>query len=234
MSIPVHLAFAPAGPVTVTAASNHAAVVTATPSSLTFTASNWNLPQPLTVAATFDNNTLPESARITLSAAGIASATIDVNVGDTTIEQTLGWPTSSGASFTLPPNELRVFRVQLNAPAMLDRLQVIGGQPAQARLAIYREAGNAPGPLVFGGPPVPLNGPGQPTVQPATGITLQAGAYYIGVVTNVAAPIASPPVPQPSVTRCVQSMGFGGGFPSFTPASCQQAQPLSVAAVVLQ
>jgi hypothetical protein len=234
-SVQVRLAFAPPSLVTIVPSSNNTAAVSVNPPVLQFTPANWNLPQVLTIAAATDTNTQPESALITLSSSGIAAITIPVTVNDTTTEQALGWPTANGTAF-FPPNEVRVFRVELSGPASLERLQVFAQTIlglGQVRLAIYREAGGTPGPLVFAGQPLQA-GNGAQVVQPVGGVLLQPGAYFIGLVASAQVQIGVPPGPTPQVTRCVQSMSFGGPFPTIAPTNCQLAQPLSVAAFVQQ
>ncbi len=75
------------GPVSVAVASSATAVATAVPSTLTFTAQNWNVPQTVTVTGVDDANTLSGSATVTHTPTGAdyGSETLSsqvVNVGD--------------------------------------------------------------------------------------------------------------------------------------------------------
>jgi hypothetical protein len=79
----VSLTAQPPSNLTVTVASADTSVATVAPATLTFTPSNWNTPQVVTVAAPHDSNTTDETTMVTVSASGLASKSIQVNTHDT-------------------------------------------------------------------------------------------------------------------------------------------------------
>ncbi len=72
----------PPATTTVAIASSDAGAATAAPTSLTFTTSNWNVAQTVTVDAPQDVDTAGEAASVTLSSAGLTTRTISVAVND--------------------------------------------------------------------------------------------------------------------------------------------------------
>ncbi len=87
----VRLGSAPIVPVVVTthgASQNQNAVVTAG-EMLTFNATNWNVPQPVTIAAATDADDDDESSEFVLTAPGLAAETVSVSITDTSAEAPL-------------------------------------------------------------------------------------------------------------------------------------------------
>jgi glucose/arabinose dehydrogenase len=84
----VQLSQAPAGNVTVTSArsSGDSSVSVTSGGSLTFTTSNWNSPQTVTVTATNDADLTDDTAVITASAPGYSSVNVSVSAPDTTTQ----------------------------------------------------------------------------------------------------------------------------------------------------
>ena len=81
----VSLGSEPASPVTVEPQSNSPAV-TVSPASLTFTPSNWNSPQPVTVMAVPDDDTVEETVTITHVVTGVGAVTEAGSVAVTVAE----------------------------------------------------------------------------------------------------------------------------------------------------
>ena len=78
----VRLATQPAATVAVSIASSNPGVATATPSSLAFTASNWDVYQTVTISGQQDANTANETAVINVAAPGVTTRTVTINVTD--------------------------------------------------------------------------------------------------------------------------------------------------------
>lgn len=132
-SFNVSLAFQPAGSVTVSVANSNPSAVTATPTTLTFTSSNYLTPQPINLSGLQDVNLTDETATITLSASGIANASTVITVTDDDVQNLSVTPTSlnlteGGAAGT--------FTVQLtNQPSGTVTVSVISAKPAAATVS---------------------------------------------------------------------------------------------------
>src|SRR6185295_1003307 len=99
-SFTVRLAIAPASNVTVAVSrSSGSTSVNPSPTSLTFTASNWNTPQTVTVSAADDADNFDNGATITCSSSGLASQNVLVIARDN--DRPAGSPT---ATITQPKN----------------------------------------------------------------------------------------------------------------------------------
>ena len=100
----VRLAIAPSANVTVSVSrSSGSTGVTNSPTSLTFTPSNWNTPQTVTVSAAEDTNNVDEGATITCTSAGLTSQNVVITALDN--DRPAGSPT---ASITQPKNGMTV------------------------------------------------------------------------------------------------------------------------------
>jgi hypothetical protein len=80
--IAVALSGNPGATRTVTIGSSNTLAVTASPTTLTFTTTNWNVPQAVLLTGVTDANTASESVTITGSGAGIVSATTTISTVD--------------------------------------------------------------------------------------------------------------------------------------------------------
>jgi hypothetical protein len=80
------LAFQPAATRTVTIQSSDVLGASVAPTTLSFDATNWNTPQPVTVSGTNDADTANENVTITLSSTGLANATVAVTVTDDDVQ----------------------------------------------------------------------------------------------------------------------------------------------------
>ncbi|HZE98511.1 MAG TPA: PQQ-dependent sugar dehydrogenase [Planctomycetota bacterium] len=99
-SFTAHLAVAPPSNVTVSVSrSSGSAGVTASPASLTFTPSNWNMAQTVTVSAAEDTNNIDEGATISLASSGLTTQNVVVTARDN--DRPSGSPT---ATITQPKN----------------------------------------------------------------------------------------------------------------------------------
>jgi MYXO-CTERM domain-containing protein len=114
----VRLATMPAQPVTVAVAASggDADVTVAAGGQLTFTAANWNVPQPVTIAAGRDLDTVDDVATLSLTAAGLDSQTITVHARD---ENLLSLATSTGM-LMVDEGKTASFSVSLSARPSLD------------------------------------------------------------------------------------------------------------------
>ncbi len=81
-NVNVTLAFQPAANVTVSLVSSDQGAATVTPTMLTFTAANYNLPQAITIAGVQDDDLSNETLSVTLSSAGVPDQVIAVTVTD--------------------------------------------------------------------------------------------------------------------------------------------------------
>ncbi len=78
----VRLQAQPGGSVTVNIASGDTGAATVTPSSLTFSAGNWNVLQNVTVSGVADQDLASESVTITVSSTGLTSMTVTATITD--------------------------------------------------------------------------------------------------------------------------------------------------------
>lgn len=81
-SVGVTLSFMPTSNVTVNVGSMDGAVATASPSTLTFSPTNYNTPQNISISGTQDANAVNNTTMVTLTATGATTGTITVNVTD--------------------------------------------------------------------------------------------------------------------------------------------------------
>ncbi|MEK7950001.1 hypothetical protein [Luteolibacter soli] len=90
----VRLTAQPPATTTVTVGSSDTSAATASPSSLTFTTTNWATLQTVTVNGVADEDLLNESVTITLSSAGLGSQTVTATVTDDDTQALITSPTS--------------------------------------------------------------------------------------------------------------------------------------------
>ena len=95
----VNLGSEPTGPVTVEPQSDSQSV-TVSPASLTFTSGNWNTPQPVTVRAVADDDTVEETVIITHSVTGFEAVTEGGSIA-VTVEETAPQVERESVSTTL-------------------------------------------------------------------------------------------------------------------------------------
>ena len=159
MTLMVRLTAQPTADTRVTVGTGSSAVATASPSSLTFTAANYNTFQPVTVTAVHDVDLIASSTTLTLAASGIptvsipvdstdddtqaivaANATVNVTEGSTTtVGVTLAFiPTGNvdvtvasmnGAAATVAPATLSFTPANYNVP---QNITITGTQDADA------------------------------------------------------------------------------------------------------
>ena len=96
----------PSTPVTVTVTSGNTAAATVSPASLTFTTTDWNVAQEITVIAPQDDDVATGTATVTLAATGLTPRTVAVTVTDDDTQAILTTPASTvaiteGATATL-------------------------------------------------------------------------------------------------------------------------------------
>lgn len=124
----VRLTAQPTAETTVTVASGSTAVATVSPASLTFTTSNWNTFQPVTVTAVPDVDTVASSTTLSLDAAGLPTVSVSVDSNDddteaivassTTVNVTEGSSTTVGVTLAfMPTGNIDVAVGTMNAQA---------------------------------------------------------------------------------------------------------------------
>ena len=116
----VTLATQPPGNVTISPSNSDSGAVSVSPTSLTFTTTNWDTAQPVSVTAVEDENTDDETVSISHSVSGYGSVTADsvtvmvTDAGDTTAPQvssiSLQTPTAPGYAFVTNADSL-IWRV---------------------------------------------------------------------------------------------------------------------------
>ena len=125
----VRLTAQPLANVTVSVASGNTSKATASPSSLSFTPSNWNIYQTITASGVQDPNAINESIGITMSSSGLTSKSVNVNVID---DDTMAIETSM-ASLSVDENGTNSFNVRLTAqPIGNTTVTVASGSPTKA------------------------------------------------------------------------------------------------------
>ncbi|MBF2756095.1 MAG: hypothetical protein ISN29_12705, partial [Gammaproteobacteria bacterium AqS3] len=90
--------------------------ITISPASMSFTASNWNTPQEVTLSAADDADAINDTGQIYLSGAGVQTALASVTVEDSDRAR----PTPSSPELTLPGGLARSFTVQLVSAPVAD------------------------------------------------------------------------------------------------------------------
>ena len=104
------------GPVSVAVASSATAVATAAPSMLTFTAQNWNVPQPITISGVDDANTLDNVATVTHTASGADYGSVTISdQGVRVSDDDLAGLKVSPAALTVSEGGTGTYTVRLNA-----------------------------------------------------------------------------------------------------------------------
>lgn len=103
------LAFAPASNVTVMVTSADPGAATASPTSLTFTPTDWAVPQTVTVAPEQDDDTVDEITSINLTNAALTGASVAVGVSDEDVQALIVAPTA----LSLTENGVAAFTVRL-------------------------------------------------------------------------------------------------------------------------
>jgi hypothetical protein len=107
----VRLTVAPPADVIVTIASSDEAAATVSPTTLTFTAADFDQPQTVTVTGVEDADTLNAAATLTLSAAGLADVAVAVTVDDNDDSQTI---LASASSLSVDEGSTTTFTVSLS------------------------------------------------------------------------------------------------------------------------
>lgn len=105
-TVGVRLAFNPLASTVVTVASSDTSAMTVSPATLTFTSTNWATPQNVTLAGVRSAGTTNRTASATLTAPGIATASVPVTIVDVDVQSLSIAPTSltlteGGASGTV-------------------------------------------------------------------------------------------------------------------------------------
>lgn len=107
----ISLNASPSASVSMTATSSNSSIATAVPASLSFTPSNWNVPQTITLTGTEDDNTVNEDATVTVVSLGLPTVTLNIHVTD---NDTLALHTSV-STVNLNENATTTFTVKLSA-----------------------------------------------------------------------------------------------------------------------
>lgn len=84
------------------------------PTTLTFTNSNYNSPQTITVSGIVDEDTLKDTATITLSTANVENKTVNVTVNEVTVQEVFGNIVTSVNDITITEGQSGTFTVMLD------------------------------------------------------------------------------------------------------------------------
>ncbi|MBF2755722.1 MAG: hypothetical protein ISN29_10775 [Gammaproteobacteria bacterium AqS3] len=134
----VRLASQPSGDRTVRLVSNNNDI-TVSPTSLTFTLANWQMPQSVAVSAADDDDKVDDEAAITLSGDSITQRTVTVAVTDNDLGLTL-----STETLTIAEGEKGSFSVKLDTQPRSERTFFLGPDNADVDVSTY-ELDFAPG-----------------------------------------------------------------------------------------
>ncbi|HTJ42147.1 MAG TPA: Ig-like domain-containing protein [Kofleriaceae bacterium] len=104
----VHLSNQPTASVSVTVSSDNTAAATVSPAALTFTTSNWNVDQTITVTGVQDVNVASETLNATQSATGITSKSVTVTTTDNDTQAVL-----TSGNMTIHENSSGTLQVSL-------------------------------------------------------------------------------------------------------------------------
>ncbi len=128
----VNLTAQPSAIVTVNVISSDPGALTALPATLTFTPSNWNVPQNIGVDGVQDPDAMDEVVMVTVSAAGLAPRTATVTVTDDDVQRIL----PSTIAVTTAEGGTAAFAVHLQAqPVTPMTVTIASGDPAIATAA---------------------------------------------------------------------------------------------------
>lgn len=147
----VSLAAAPTAVVRVEVASTNPAAIPVSPSSIDFTPTNFSTPVAVSMSPPIDTNDVVESATISLSAAGLKTATVSAATIDPTVIATAGWPASPPFTSiaTIGGGSLVAFQVTIPQTTNLDKFAVyIPAGTGFYRMALYTNVNAAPNALV--------------------------------------------------------------------------------------
>lgn len=179
-SFTVRLSHQPSETVAVAVAPMTSGIYTVSPDSMTFNSVNWSTPQTVTVMPVGDGDNVDESTAARITATGLATASVNVSIDDTTQILTFGWPTYFGQFRDYGSGILHAFKFTVTGttPVTIDRWGVISSAPGStmARMAIYTNGVSGPGNLLASSGSFPLS-TGQYDV-PDT-VTLDPGTYWL-------------------------------------------------------
>ena len=112
-SFAVQLAKLPSGPVTVSVSSDDTSAATVSPSSLTFTSSNWNTARTVTVFGVIDDDTVHETVIVSLEASGGGYDGVDEGVTVSMDDKDSGPPLVTVEPASAIEGDDLVFRVNI-------------------------------------------------------------------------------------------------------------------------
>ncbi|MCE9578876.1 MAG: FG-GAP-like repeat-containing protein [Deltaproteobacteria bacterium] len=128
-AVGVSLKYMPAGTVTVAVASDDGTIATATPGTLTFDATNYATPKPVTLTGTQDADAAPDTTTVRMTAAGAAAGSATVNVVD---DDVLGISVAA-SSITVAEAGTKKVAVMLSAkPQATTTVSVVSSDPGAA------------------------------------------------------------------------------------------------------
>jgi hypothetical protein len=225
----VRLSHPPGATTTVTIESDTPAALQPTPSTVTFTPGNWSSPQIVNFMAPMDADTAHATVTITARIDEATATHAVVEVIDTTLIA-VGWPEASSTFTTVSMPTVDLYRVVIDAPLELHRLQVTASA-GDIVLGVYSDAGGRPEALlasVYGW----AGSIGWPTTsfldEP---VAVAPGTYWLAVTSSqFGAQFAN--APGGGVTdRCRSA---GGGLPlslATRVLTCDVAPPIAIAAL---
>jgi hypothetical protein len=146
----VSLAYDPGTTVTATVASDNGMVVPFSPTSLTFTTTDYAQPHHVTVNPPVDTNNTSEMATLTISGAGAATpVTVNASVTDATKLDTWGWPAPFPSTVLINAGLVVAYKIDVGAVANVSTFHTyVPTAAGQFRMALYTNAAEVPGALV--------------------------------------------------------------------------------------
>lgn len=229
----VSLAYEPGGTVTGTVASSNGVALPATPASLSFNNATYNQPVRVTVSATLDANNVSETATITMSGCGAATA---ATVAATAMERTqlrqYGWPTPFSATTAIAQGTVIAYKVKVEDSSSLDSFGIfVPAAVGDYRMALYANVGNLPTNLVA---QMPVRRPlanGSTTADITPDVQVPVGDYWLVLRVGQQTAVGYSPV-DVTGTRCIRQVdipNLDDAWPStFGQASCGTGRLLNL------
>jgi hypothetical protein len=176
----VTLAAAPTNQVIVDVSSTDTSALPVSPAMLTFDATNYSVPQMVTLSPPVDTNNVGESATIALTSVGLATTSVGATVHDLTQINTYGWPTAFTDTTDIDPGTVIGYQVSLTTTSNLESFGTyIPAAAGDFRMALYDDSNNTPNNLIASMPlrQTLVNGANIATL--ATPPNVENGLYWL-------------------------------------------------------
>jgi hypothetical protein len=218
-SFTVRLSHQPSTTLSASIAPQTAGIYTVSPSTLSFTTGNWNTPQAVTVTPVSDGDQINESTAAKVNATGVAEATCNVTVSDTTVIVNLGWPSYFGQTNTYGSGVIHAFKITIpgTTPVTLDRWGILAYNTGttQVQMALYSDNGSstAPAPSVLLASSGAFNASlGEYDVPDTT--TLNPGTYWLAWKTSATLTVGESTSAAPATGYCNKTTTWGAALPA--------------------